>query len=57
MGAKTGCSVVAVERDDEVIVDFSEDFVPQQGDHVHLCGTEDSIARYHEVFPGARFEG
>lgn len=53
VGAKTGCSVVAVERDDEVIVDFSEDFVPAEGDRVHLCGTEDAIARYDEVFPGA----
>ncbi len=54
VGAKTGCSVVAVERDDTVIVDFSEDFVPAEGDRVHLCGGEDSIARYYDVFPGAR---
>jgi Trk K+ transport system NAD-binding subunit len=54
VGAKTGCSVVAVERGEDVIVDFSEDFVPQPGDRVHLCGTEDDIARYHEAFPGAR---
>ncbi|MEM7153297.1 MAG: NAD-binding protein [Myxococcota bacterium] len=53
VGAKTGCSVVAVERDDQVIVDFSEDFVPAEGDRVHLCGTEDAIARYDGVFPGA----
>ncbi|MEM9455393.1 MAG: NAD-binding protein [Myxococcota bacterium] len=54
VGAKTGCSVVAVERDDEIIVDVSEDFVPQPGDRVHLCGTEEAIERYYEVFPGAR---
>lgn len=54
VGAKTGCSVVAVERDDEIIVDFSEDFVPQPGDRVHLCGTEEAIERYYDVFPGAR---
>lgn len=57
VGAKTGCSVVAVERDDQVIVDFSVDFVPERGDRVHLCGTEDAIDRYYEVFPGARDEG
>lgn len=57
VGAKTGCTVVAIERDEEVFVDFSEDFVPAEGDRVHLCGTEDAIARYHEVFPGARDEG
>lgn len=57
VGAKTGCSVVAVGRDDEVIVDVSEDFVPQPGDRVHLCGTEDAIARYFVVFPGAREDG
>lgn len=53
VGAKTGCSVVAVERGDEVIVDFSEDFVPRAGDRVHLCGSEADIARYHDAFPGA----
>ncbi|MCA9712156.1 MAG: TrkA C-terminal domain-containing protein, partial [Myxococcales bacterium] len=49
-----GCSVVAVEREGEIIVDFSEDFVPQEGDRVHLCGSEDAIERYYEAFPGAR---
>lgn len=54
VGAQTGCSVVAVERGDEVIVDFSEDFVPQAADRVVLCGSEVDLARYHEAFPGAR---
>nr|MCH9686181.1 TrkA C-terminal domain-containing protein [Deltaproteobacteria bacterium] len=54
VGAKTGCSVVAVERDEQVIVDFSDDFVPASGDRVHLCGSEEAIARYYAVFPGAR---
>ncbi|MCX4243440.1 potassium channel family protein [Paraliomyxa miuraensis] len=54
VGAKTGCSVVAVERDEEVIVDVSEDFVPKAGDRVYLCGTEDALERYFERFPGAR---
>lgn len=57
VGAKTGCTVVAIERDEEVFVDFSEDFVPAEGDRVHLCGIEDAIERYHEVFPGARDDG
>ncbi len=54
VGRQTGCSVVAVERDEEVIVDFSDDFVPEDDDRVHLCGTEDAIERYYEVFPGAK---
>jgi Trk K+ transport system NAD-binding subunit len=53
VGAKTGCSVVAVARGEEVLVELAEDFVPQPGDRVYLCGTEDAIARYHEAFPGA----
>ncbi len=57
VGAKTGCSVVAVTRADEVIVDFSEDFVPKAGDRVYLCGSEDDITRYYDAFPGARAAG
>ncbi|MEX1364569.1 MAG: NAD-binding protein, partial [Nannocystaceae bacterium] len=57
VGAKTGCTVVAVERDEEVFVDFSDDFVPAEGDRVHICGNEEAIARYHEVFAGAREDG
>lgn len=54
VGARTGCSVVAVERDGEVLVEFSEEFVPGPDDRVHLCGTEDSLERYYAEFPGAR---
>lgn len=54
VGAKTGCSVVAVVRGEEVIVDLSEDFVPEVGDRVSLCGSDVDIARYYDVFPGAR---
>jgi len=54
VGRRTGCSVVAVERAGEVIVEVSDDFVPTPGDRVHLCGTEDAIERYYEVFPHSR---
>lgn len=53
VGARTGCSVVAVEREDEVLVDLPDELVPRASDHVYLCGTEDAIARYHQAFPGA----
>lgn len=57
VGARTGCSVVAVTRGDEVIVDVAEDFVPQAGDRVYLCGSETDIERYHEAFPASRAAG
>lgn len=57
VGAQTGCSVVAVVRGDDVLVDVTEDFVPEAGDGMVLCGSEADVARYHEVFPGARPAG
>lgn len=53
VGAKTGCSVVAVERSGEILVDLPDELVPQPSDRVYLCGTEAAIARYHQAFPGA----
>jgi Trk K+ transport system NAD-binding subunit len=57
VGAKTGCSVVAIERGDEVMVELPEDLVLRPGDRVYLCGTETAIERYHEAFPGTRGAG
>lgn len=36
--ARTSCSVVAVERGDEVIVDLGKDFLFEAGDCVYICG-------------------
>jgi Trk K+ transport system NAD-binding subunit len=48
---KTGCSVVAVERDDELMVEFSEDFRFRAGDAIFICGSAEAAQRYAELFP------
>jgi voltage-gated potassium channel len=49
---RTGCSVVAVERGDDVHVEFDASFKLQADDLVYLCGTSDTIAKYFRAFPG-----
>jgi len=51
---RTGCVVVAVERGDEVIVEFGGDFRVRAGDVVHISGTTEMIADYYAEFPGTR---
>ena len=47
---RSGCSIVAVERGDDVIVDFDEGFAFAADDAVYVCGTAKAVARYREVF-------
>jgi Trk K+ transport system NAD-binding subunit len=51
---RTGCSVVAVERGDEVVVDFPEGFKLRVGDVVYLSGTTETLAEYFRQFPDTR---
>jgi len=51
---RTGCSVVAVERGDEVVVEFPEGFELQPKDVVYLSGTTDTLAEYFRQFPDTR---
>ena len=51
---RTGCSIVAVERGDEVLVELDGEFTLESGDAVYVCGTQDAVSQYYEVFPGAR---
>ena len=51
--AKTGCSVVAVERGDELLVEFGPDFRFQSGDSVYICGSAGATQKYGEVYPQA----
>ena len=53
---RTGCSVVAVERDDEILMDLPADFTLAGDDALYLCGTTAAINRYHEEFPTTRPE-
>jgi len=57
IGQRTGCLVVAIERDDEVIVDLTQDIVLRSGDQLCLCAKEDAIERYYSEFPGSRLSG
>lgn len=47
---KTGASVVAVERGDDVLVHFDADFAFAANDAIYVCGSENVIERYLEVF-------
>jgi len=47
---RTGAKVVAVERDNEVIVKFEDGFVIQPGDAVFICGSVKSLERYQTQF-------
>ena len=47
---KTGCSVVAVERADELVVDLGADFTFEPGDAIYICGTKDATRRFTEVY-------
>ncbi len=47
----TGCSVVAVERGDELLVEFGPDFRFQAGDAVYICGSAEAAQKFDEAFP------
>jgi Trk K+ transport system NAD-binding subunit len=47
---RTGCSVVAVERGEEVLVDFGPDFKFQPDDTIYVCGSGTAVQRFAEVF-------
>lgn len=48
----TGCSVVGVERDDELRVDLGSDFVFDAHDDVYVCGSTTAIQSYLRTFGG-----
>ena len=47
---RTGCSVVAVERGNEVHVDFGPEFRFQPADAVYICGSGNAVRRFQETF-------
>ena len=51
---RTGCTVVAVERDGQVVMDFPASFRLSPDHALYICGTTDAIARYQEEFPASR---
>lgn len=50
--ARTGCSVVAVERGEEVLVEAGPDFRFEPGDAIYVCGPADRVSRFHELLAG-----
>ncbi len=47
----TGCSVVAVGRGDDVLIDLGGDFTFDASDEVYLCGSVDATQKYLREFP------
>jgi|HubBroStandDraft_3_1064219.scaffolds.fasta_scaffold01409_5 Trk K+ transport system NAD-binding subunit len=47
---RTGCSVVAVERGDDVLVDLASDFRFAPADTVYVCGSSRAVRRFSETF-------
>jgi Trk K+ transport system NAD-binding subunit len=48
---RTGCSVVAVERGEEALIEFKPDFRFAAEDAVYVCGSTAATRRYLEIFP------
>jgi len=49
---RTGCSVVAVERGEQVHVRFDRGFTFAADDAVYICGSADAVSGWHQHFPG-----
>ncbi len=49
---QTGCSVVAVERGEELLVEFDADFAFRSDDAVYICGNAEATQRFGQSFPG-----
>lgn len=50
---RTGCSVVAVERGDDVLVRFDGDFRFAPQDSIYICGSETAIRKFAVEYPPA----
>ncbi len=48
---KTGCTLVAVERGDELIVEFGADFKFAPSDAVYICGSAEAARKFYQLFP------
>jgi len=48
---RTGCSVVAVERGDDVVVEMGRDFRFQRDDTLFVCGSNEAVRSFQREFP------
>jgi Trk K+ transport system NAD-binding subunit len=53
---RTGCVVVAIERGDDVFVEFGRDFTVRAGDVVYVSGTSEMMTDYYRHFAGTRID-
>jgi Trk K+ transport system NAD-binding subunit len=51
---RTGCSVVAVERGDGILMDFPESFRLAAEDALYICGTTRTVNLYYDEYPASR---
>jgi Trk K+ transport system NAD-binding subunit len=49
IGSRTGCTVVAAERDGELLTDIGADFVIDGDDTLIVAGTDEGIQRFREL--------
>ena len=48
---KTGCTVVAVERGEELLVEFAAEFKFAPDDAVYICGSAEASQKFYQLFP------
>jgi Trk K+ transport system NAD-binding subunit len=51
---ETGCAVIAVERGDELLVEFDADFAFQGDDAAYVCGSPEATKKFSQRFPAER---
>jgi len=51
---QTGCAIVAIERDDNVLVEFGAGFTIQKHDIIYICGSHESVMDYFKAYPQPR---
>ncbi|MCP4039740.1 MAG: hypothetical protein GY733_22545 [bacterium] len=50
MRERTGCTIIAVERAGEVVMDIPSSFVLDEDDALYVCGTAHAFERFHREF-------
>lgn len=48
---RTGTSIIAVERGDEVLVSLEPELVFEEGDVLYVCGGEEAVQKFIDTFP------
>ena len=48
---KTGCTIVAIERGEQLLVEFARDFHYERDDAVYICGSAEAARKFYEIFP------